>query len=91
MIDQKKILNKLAKDHGLSIGQATEIWDLLIDKLATTISDPDKRKDDGLYDVDKFPIIFIENFGKFIPNLRNLKYANIHLKKRFEENNKSKT
>jgi hypothetical protein len=85
MNKQKEILNRLAKEHGITIGQAEEIWKLLIDKIATTISDPDKRNDDGLYDPDKFPIIHIDNFGKFIPNLRTLKYANVYLKKAQEK------
>lgn len=86
MDKQKEILNRLAKDHGISIGQSEEIWKLLIDKIAITISDPDKRKEDGLYDHNKFPTIHIDNFGKFIPNLRTIKYANIYLKKAKEEN-----
>jgi nucleoid DNA-binding protein len=78
---QKEILNKIAKAHGLSIAQATEVWDLFIDKAAATISDPDK-KTDGEYDVEKFKTIHIDNFGKFIPNVRNIRHANMCLKKK---------
>jgi nucleoid DNA-binding protein len=81
MTKQKEILNKLAKQHGLSITQATEVWDLFIDKVANTISDPDK-KTDGEYDVEKFKTIHIDNFGKFIPNVRNIRHANMCLKKK---------
>tara|TARA_R110000851_G_scaffold300630_2_gene456844 strand:+ start:230 stop:505 length:276 start_codon:yes stop_codon:yes gene_type:complete len=91
MNKQKAILNRLAKEHGITIGQAEEIWKLLVDKIAITISDPDKKGEDNLYDIEKFPIIHIDNFGKFIPNVKNLTYANIHLKKRFEEDDKSIT
>jgi nucleoid DNA-binding protein len=78
---QKEILNELAARHGISIGQAEEIWKLFTDKIHQTISDPDK-KTDGLYDVDKFKTIHIDNFGKFIPNVRNIRHANMCLEKR---------
>ena len=87
MNKQKKILNDLAKAHGISIGQAEEIWNLLTDKVATTISDVDKKDDEGLYDVNKFKTIHIDNFGKFIPNVRNIRHANMCLKKKDEKKN----
>ena len=81
---QKEVLNNLARAHGISIGQAEEIWELFTDKIKSTISDPDK-KTDGLYDVEKFKTIHIDNFGKFIPNLRNIRHANMCLKKKEDE------
>ena len=82
MTDQKKILIKLAKNHGLTIGQAEEIWKLLMSKVVTTISNPDKKGEDGLYDYTKFSTIHIDNFGKFIPNLRNIRHANMCIKQK---------
>ena len=80
---QKLILNALAAKHGLSIGQAEEVWGLLIDKVADTISDRSKMVD-GLYVEDEFKTIHIDSFGKFVPNLRNIKHANMCLKKNKE-------
>lgn len=83
---QKIILNELARKHGLTIGQAEEIWELLIDKVATTISEKDKMED-GLYVEERFKTIHIDNFGKFVPNVRNINYANMCLKKKRENDN----
>jgi nucleoid DNA-binding protein len=85
MNKQKKILNDLAAAHGISIGQAEEIWNLMIDKVATTISEQDKRNEDGLYEIEKFPVVHIDNFGKFIPSARNINYANRFLEKKKED------
>tara|TARA_R110000868_G_scaffold64652_3_gene194181 strand:- start:1321 stop:1578 length:258 start_codon:yes stop_codon:yes gene_type:complete len=81
MRKQKEILNRIAKEHGISIGQAEEIWALLIDKIADTISAQDKKEDE-IYNPDKFKTIHIDNFGKFVPNLRNIRHANMCLEKR---------
>ena len=78
---QKLILNELAFKHGLSIGQAEEVWNLLTEKIATTISEQDKMED-GLYVEERFKTIHIDNFGKFVPNLRNIKHANMCLEKK---------
>ena len=81
---QKEIIRELAKEHGISIAQAEEVWALFIDKIVTTISSTDKMKDDQ-YVSDRFKTIHIDNFGKFVPNLRNIRHANMCLK-----NNKKK-
>ena len=78
---QKIILNDLAKKHNISIGQAEEIFSLFVDKIATTISEEDKMED-GLYVADRFKTIHIDNFGKFIPNLNKITYANKYLEKK---------
>ena len=78
---QKIILNELAKKHNISIGQAEEIFSLFVDKIATTISEEDKIED-GLYVADRFKTIHIDNFGKFIPNLNKITYANKYLEKK---------
>ena len=78
---QKIILNDLAKEHNISIGQAEEIFSLFVDKIATTISEENKMED-GLYVADRFKTIHIDNFGKFIPNLNKITYANKYLQKK---------
>jgi nucleoid DNA-binding protein len=82
---QKQMLNNIAKRHGLSISQAEEIWTLLIDKIASTISDLDKKNDDGTYDLDKFKTINVQNFGKFIPHKRHILNANKWILKKKED------
>jgi hypothetical protein len=79
MTKQREILLAIAKRHGLTIGQAEEVWNLMGGKIAEVIGDLDK-KTDGLYDGSKFPIIHIDNFGKFIPNKNRIKHANYCLK-----------
>lgn len=81
MSKQKKILNEIAAKHNLPIGQAEEIWKLFNGKIAETISETDKLED-GLYVPDKFKNIHIENFGKFVPDLRKIGHANNALKKK---------
>jgi len=85
MSKQKEILKRTAERHGLTIAQAEEIWNLFGGKIHEVISNPDK-KSEGEYDVEKFPIIHIDNFGKFIPNKRKIRHANHCLKKQNESN-----
>tara|TARA_R110002020_G_scaffold278575_1_gene494016 strand:+ start:382 stop:651 length:270 start_codon:yes stop_codon:yes gene_type:complete len=82
MTEQDKILRDIAKNHGISIQQAEEIWKLLTVKVIETISEQDK-KEEGMYEADRFKTIHIDNFGKFIPNIRNINHANmcINMKK----------
>ncbi len=81
MQDQKKILNEIAKTHGIPIMVAEEVFSLFIKKIVETISDPDKKTEE-LYDVEKFKTIHIDNFGKFKPNIRNIRHANSCLEAR---------
>ena len=83
---QKQILNELAVKHNIPIGQAEEIFSLFVDKIVTTISEPDKMIN-GQYDEDRFKTIHIDNFGKFVPDTRKIKHANIALKKKKENGN----
>jgi hypothetical protein len=86
MTRQREILVELAKHHGININQAEEIWNLLGGKIAEVISNSEK-KTNGLYDIEKFPVIHIDNFGKFIPASRQIKHANYHLKNKNNEHN----
>ncbi len=85
MSKQKEILKKIAASHGVSLSQAEEIWKLLGNKIADVISSD--HKTDGIFDEDKFPIIHIDNFGKFIPNKRKINHANFCIKKKKNELN----
>ena len=75
MTRQQEILVTLAKRHGITIGQAEEIWNLLGEKINTVISS-DKKNEEGQFILDKFDTIHIDNFGKFVPNKRKINYAN---------------
>ncbi len=81
MQDQKKILREIAKTHGIPIKVAEEVFSLFIKKIIETISDPDKKTEE-LYDVEKFKTVHIDNFGKFKPNIRNIRHANSCLEAR---------
>jgi hypothetical protein len=84
MNNQRKILLEVAKRHGVAIGQAEEVWQLLGNKIAEVIGNEDK-KTEGLYDPEKFPIIHIDNFGKFIPNKSKIRHANHCLKLKLKQ------
>jgi nucleoid DNA-binding protein len=75
MSRQRDILITIAKRHGLTISQAEEIWNLLGSKIAEEISRQDKLQE-GIYNPDNFPVIHIDNFGKFIPDQRKIRHAN---------------
>ena len=75
MNKQQKILIEIAQRHGLTIGQAEEVWSLFGEKIATTISSP-KKDEQGLFNIANFDTIHIDNFGKFLPNKRKINYAN---------------
>ena len=75
MNKQQKILADIARHHGLTLGQAEEIWNLLGAKIADVISSP-KKDDEGQFILDKFDTVHIDNFGKFVPNKRKVNYAN---------------
>ena len=45
------------------------------------------NKTNNLFDENKFPIIHIDNFGKFIPNKRKINHANYCIKKKQDESN----
>ena len=79
MTKQREILLAMAKRHGLNIGQAEEVWNLIGGKIAEVIGDLDKKTNE-LYDDNKFHVIHIDNFGKFIPNKNRIRHANYCLR-----------
>lgn len=88
MNEQRRLLLEVATRHGVKIGQAEEVWNLLGGKIAEVISNIDKKSNE-LYDKEKFPVIHIDNFGKFIPNQRKIRHANhcLNLKIEKDEHN----
>lgn len=88
MTKQREILLAIAKRHGLNIGQAEEVWNLIGGKIAEVIGDLDKKTDE-LYDDNKFHVIHVDNFGKFIPNKNRIRHANhcLRLKIKKDERN----
>ena len=80
MNNQKKILVSIAKENNLTISQAEEIFRLFCNKISDEISSV--KKTDGLFNPEKFNIIHIDNFGKFVPNQRKIRHANFCLNKK---------
>ena len=78
-------MNSQKEIHGIKISQAEEIWKLMGSKVAEVISSD--HKTNNLFDENKFPIIHIDNFGKFIPNKRKINHANYCIKKKQDESN----
>lgn len=72
---QEEILFEIAEKHGISKKDAREVWASFIRTTKEIISEPDKLVD-GKYDPEKFKVIHIDNFGKFVPNQRNIRFAN---------------
>lgn len=77
---QEEILEEIANKHEVSIVEARKIWNSFLNTIKDVISKPDKLID-GQYVSDNFKVIHIDNFGKFIPSQKNIKYANKFLKK----------
>lgn len=76
MIDrQEEILLEIAAKHGISKTDAREVWSSFIRTIREVISEQDKMVG-GQYESEKFKTIHIDNFGKFVPNQRNIRFAN---------------
>lgn len=78
MTKQEHIIRDLAKSHGIQLQQAEEIWRLFGAKIADVISNSPKKDEQGLFEVESFPIIHIDNFGKFVPRTSFIKRTNKH-------------
>ena len=66
---QTQILREVAERHGIQIGQAEEVWTLFGRMINQTIANV-KKNEKGLHEVENFPVIHIDNFGKFIPRVK---------------------
>lgn len=78
MSRQTEILISIAKKYNLNIQDVEYVWQYFCDKIHHEISK--NKKIDNLYSPENFPVIHIDNFGKFVPIEKNIKYANKHLK-----------
>lgn len=75
MTRQQQILKDVAKRHGLPDYQVEEIWRLFTQGLSAEMSI--KRKDENSqFIVKDFPIIHVDNFGKFTPRINLIKRLN---------------
>ena len=72
---QRDILLEIARRNGVSVAQAEEIWNSFGLTIAKHISS-NHRDDDNKFNLDKFPVINIQHFGKFIPRKKKINYAN---------------
>ena len=72
---QTQILREVAERHGIQIGQAEEVWTLFGRMIYQTISNV-KKNEKGLHEVENFPVIHIDNFGKFIPRVKYINRLN---------------
>lgn len=77
----KKIIKELSQSHGITISQGEEIASCLFKQLAEIMSVPRKNAS-GLFDPEAFPVIHIDSFGKFIPNVKNIKFINSCINKK---------
>jgi hypothetical protein len=88
MNKQREIIDTIAKRHGLTLMQADEIWRLFGAKIADVIGKENKKNSEGLYEIENFPVIHIDNFGKFFPSKRVIHHSNTNLiKKQTDEHN----
>jgi nucleoid DNA-binding protein len=88
MNKQREIIDTIAKRHGLTLMQADEIWRLFGAKIADVIGEENKKNSEGLYEIENFPVIHIDNFGKFFPSKRVIHHSNTNLiKKQTDEHN----
>lgn len=77
---QRDILLDLARRHNLTVAQAEEIWNNFGLTIAKHI-ESNHRDEDNKFNLDKFPVINIQHFGKFIPRKKKINYANYCLDK----------
>ena len=86
---QEEILYSIASKHGISKGQAKEMWKLATNKIAETISEEGK-KENGYFIKEKFKTIHVQNFGKFIPNYKKIRFANLCIEKEKQKKERTK-
>jgi hypothetical protein len=75
MIRQQQILKEIAKRHGLPDYQVEEIWIHFTQGLSSQIGQV-RKDEDKQFILEDFPIIHIDNFGKFTPRINFIKRLN---------------
>lgn len=83
---QRDILLEVAQRHGLTVAQAEEIWSALGAKISDAISSDHRDPETNNFVFEKFPVVHIDNFGKFIPSKKRVNYANYCLTKKEKPN-----
>lgn len=76
MTNTEKTIRAIAEKHNIPVTNALEITNLYAKLLENTISDPCKENNEGLLDINKFKIVSIQNFGKFVPKPSLIKMTN---------------
>lgn len=76
MTNTEKTIRAIAEKHNIPVTKALEITNLYAELLEHTIADPCKENNEGLLDIDKFKIVSIQNFGKFVPKASLIKMTN---------------
>jgi ribosomal protein S15P/S13E len=66
---------EIARRNGVTVTQAEEIWNSFGATIAKHISS-NHRDENNKFNLDKFPVINIQHFGKFIPRKKKINYAN---------------
>jgi hypothetical protein len=72
---QRDIMLEIARRNGVTVTQAEEIWNSFGATIAKHISS-NHRDENNKFNLDKFPVINIQHFGKFIPRKKKINYAN---------------
>lgn len=75
MSKQEDTLMSIATRHGIQKGQAEEVW-ILFGRFIANVINEDKTNEEGLLDQDKFKVIHIDNFGKFVCKPKYIKRKN---------------
>lgn len=88
---QRDVLVDAARRHGITIGQAEEIWNLLGAGIADAISSDHRDPETNKFVFEKFPVIHLEHFGKFIPSKKRVNYANYCLTKNTTDDTQDNT
>lgn len=83
-IYQENLFKQIAKKYGITIQQVHDIFNKVCEKTVLEI-ESFKQTDKGVRDIDSFKTIYIQNWGRFIPNKGQIKLVNKRL-----ENNEAK-
>lgn len=84
MTRQQQILKEIAKRHGVPEYQVEEVWKQFTNALASELSKV-RKNSEGKFVEEDFPIIHVDNFGKFIPRINFIRRLNKHKKDKSNE------
>lgn len=72
---EKNIIDKLAKKHGMTKEQASDIYSQFGKFIRDSMEECEKNED-GTFDPESFKVIHISGFGKIVPNEARIKQIN---------------